>query len=103
MLTARSRLRLVVLQVLVLSLLLTLLGRLWYLQVYQGDQYRTAADSNFTRSVVTPAVRGLILDDEGRPLVSNRVSLAITVDRSVLVRLKSAQRLAMLARLAKAL
>jgi penicillin-binding protein 2 len=102
-LTARSRLRLVVLQVLVLSLLLTLLGRLWYLQVYEGDQYRTAADTNATRSVVTPAVRGLILDDEGRPLVSNRVSLAITVDRSVLVRLKSAQRLAVLARLARAL
>ena len=34
----RSRLRLVVLQVLVLSLLVTLLGRLWYLQVAASDE-----------------------------------------------------------------
>ena len=33
----RSRLRLVVLQVLVLSLMLTLFGRLYYLQVIAGD------------------------------------------------------------------
>ena len=34
----RVRLRLVVLQVLVLSLLVTLPGRLWYLQVVDGDE-----------------------------------------------------------------
>ena len=33
----RSNLRLLVLQVLVLSLLVTLLGRLWYLQVIAGE------------------------------------------------------------------
>ena len=38
-----SRLRLVVLQVLVLSLLLTLLGRLWYLQVVAADELHAAA------------------------------------------------------------
>ena len=36
----RSRLRLVVLQVLVLSLLVTLLGRLWYLQVVAAENYQ---------------------------------------------------------------
>ena len=37
--TDRSRMRLIVLQVLVLSLLVTLLGRLWYMQVVAGDEY----------------------------------------------------------------
>ena len=62
----RSHLRLVVLQVLVLALMVTLLGRLWYLQVVTGEQYKVAATDNRVREVVTPAVRGLILDDQGR-------------------------------------
>ena len=41
--TERSRLRLVVLQVLVLSLFVTLGGRLWYLQVVATDRYEQAA------------------------------------------------------------
>ena len=32
----RSRLRLIVMQVLVMSLLATLLGRLWFLQIHDG-------------------------------------------------------------------
>ena len=96
----RSRLRLIVLQVLVVSLLLTLLGRLWFLQIANGDEYQAAAANNNTRSVITEATRGLILDDMGRPLVSNSTSLVITVDRSVLNRLTSAERDAMVARLA---
>ena len=33
------------------------------------------------REVVDPAVRGLILDQAGRPLVANRTSVVVTVDR----------------------
>ena len=40
--TDRSTLRLVVLQVLVLSLLLTLVGRLWYMQVIAAPTYEAA-------------------------------------------------------------
>ncbi len=80
----RSRLRLVVLQVLVFSLLATLLGRLWFLQVAAGQQYQAAAENNRVREVVTDPVRGLILDDMGRPLVDNRTTLVVTVDRSTL-------------------
>ena len=80
----RSHLRLVVLQVLVLALLVTLIGRLWYLQVVTGEEYKVAATDNRIREVVTPAVRGLILDDQGRPFVGNRTSLVVTVDRNVL-------------------
>lgn len=82
----RSTLRLVVLGVLVLSLIGTLMARLFYLQLVAGESYRAAAASNSTRDVVTPAVRGLILDQRGRPLVANRISLVVSIDRTVLER-----------------
>ncbi len=81
----RSRLRLIVLQVLVLSLLATLFGRLWYMQVVTGDEYAAQAADNRIREVVTPAVRGAILDDQGRPLVQNRTTLVVSVDRTVIL------------------
>jgi len=74
------------LMVLVGSLVVTLLGRLYYLQVMTGETYRVAAANNTVREVVEPAVRGLILDQVGRPLVSNRTSLVVTVDRLALQR-----------------
>jgi len=79
----RTRMRVVVLRVLVVSLLVTLTGRLWVLQVLDGDRYRAAAQGNRVREVVTPATRGLIVDDQGHPLVQNRTSLVISVNRSV--------------------
>src|SRR5436190_5742247 len=62
----RSRLRLVVLRVLVVSLLLTLFGRLWYLQVLAGPEYQRAASDNQVRNIITTAPRGQIVDDRGR-------------------------------------
>lgn len=82
--TDRSTLRILVLRVMVASILLTLLGRLAYLQVAEGSRYRTAATNNRIREVVTPAARGQVLDDMGRPLVSNRTALVVSVTRSVL-------------------
>jgi penicillin-binding protein 2 len=75
-----SRRRLVVLYVIVAAMLATLGGRLWYLQVMNGTQYKTLALANQTRTIVVPAVRGQILDDEGRPLVTNQASLVVSVD-----------------------
>lgn len=82
----RSNVRLLVLGVLMLSLVMTLMGRLYYLQVVTGEEYKVAAVNNTVREVVEPAVRGLILDQAGRPLVANRTSLVITVDKVVLER-----------------
>jgi penicillin-binding protein 2 len=96
----RSRLRLVVLQVLVVSLLLTLVGRLWFLQIYSGEVYRNQAANNQVRHVLTQAVRGQILDDEGRSLVRNRTALVISVDRSVLDQMTLANEQAVLIALA---
>lgn len=82
--TDRSRLRLVVLGVLVISLVVTLLGRLWYLQVLAAPQFRAEAQSSQTRTIVTQAPRGEIVDDEGRPLVTNKTALVVSVNRSAL-------------------
>ncbi len=77
-----SRRRLFVLYLLVAAMLVALGGRLWYLQVMDGTQYKQLAAANQTREVVVPAVRGEILDDEGNPLVSNRSSLVVSVNMS---------------------
>jgi penicillin-binding protein 2 len=82
----RTRIRLFILQVLVLALMATLFGRLWHLQVAGGDRYERAASQNRVREVVTPAVRGLLLDGIGRPLVRNRTQLVISVSRTELER-----------------
>ena len=98
----RSSLRLAVLGVLLFSLLVTMVGRLFFLQVVSADLYAQKAEANGTREVVTPATRGLILDQLGRPLVSNRTSLVVSVDRTELGKQKDDGK-AVLTRLAKAL
>jgi penicillin-binding protein 2 len=78
----RARLSLFVVQIFIFSLLVGLLGRLFYLQVAAGPKYRDAALSIQSRDVVTPATRGLIVDSSGVPLALNRVGIAVTVDRT---------------------
>ena len=77
----RSRLNLLVFQILVISLMVALFGRLFYLQVAAGPKYRDAALSIQSRDVIYPATRGLIVDSSGVPLALNKVGLAITIDR----------------------
>ncbi|CAB5036533.1 MAG: penicillin-binding protein 2 [Actinobacteria bacterium] len=84
----RSMLRLMVLGVLVLSLVVTLFARLLFIEIISGDFYLNASANNSVREIVRPAVRGLILDQAGRPIVSNHTTLEVTVDRVTLGRAK---------------
>ena len=84
----RSTLSLFVVQVFVASLILALFGRLFYLQIADGPRYQQAALDIQSRDIVTPALRGLIVDNEGNLLASNRAGLMITADRSVLDKLE---------------
>ena len=77
----KSRLSLLVVQILIVSLMAALFGRLFYLQVAAGPKYRDAALSIQSRDVVAPATRGLIVDGYGVPLAMNKAGLAITIDR----------------------
>jgi penicillin-binding protein 2 len=85
--TDRSRLTMVVVQVLIASVMIALLGRLYYMQVIDGERYREAALSVQSRDIVTPANRGLIVDSTGVPMAINRAGLEVAVDRSVIDRL----------------
>ncbi|WP_081237950.1 penicillin-binding protein 2 [Streptomyces viridosporus] len=84
----RVQIRLVVIQVLVLSLLGTLGGRLWYLQIREGDQYAKEASGNHVQQVVQPAVRGSILDARGVPLADNETRLVVSASRTDLMKMK---------------
>ena len=75
-----SRRRLFVLYAVIGALLISLGGRLWYLQVMNGHSYVQLASQDQTQTVITPAVRGQILDDAGLPLVDNASSLVVTVN-----------------------
>lgn len=88
----RSRLRLVVVQALVFSLFATLFVRLYYLQVVGGDDYQAMAADQSVRDIVVQPQRGLIVDNQGRPLVANRTSWVISMDRNVIDKMTERQR-----------
>ena len=74
----KGRLRLIVVQALVLSLFVTLFARLWYIQVLGGEAYQAQAAEQSVRELVVQPARGLIVDDMGRPLVANRTSWVVS-------------------------
>lgn len=81
---AHTRRRVAVVAVLVVSLLATLVVRLADVQLVRAGDYRGAASGNQLRRVPVSAVRGQILDAEGRVLAGSRAALDVAVDRSVL-------------------
>jgi len=98
----RSRLRLLVVQVLVISLFATLASRLWYLQVMVGKDFVQQAAEQHYQDIITPAPRGRILDAQGRELVKNESTYVVTVTRSELPK-KIEHQQAMLRRLSRVL
>ena len=75
-----SRRRLLVLYAVAAAMLISLGGRLWYLQVMNNTAFTKLAAANQTRNVIVPAVRGQILDDVGNRLVTNKTALVVSVD-----------------------
>ncbi|MFH8606358.1 penicillin-binding protein 2 [Streptomyces sp. NPDC018029] len=100
--TPRVQIRLVIIQILVVSLLLTLGGRLWYLQIRNGDEYAEEASGNHVQQVVQPAVRGSILDARGVPIADNETRLVVSASRTDLMKMKDDGK-AVLAKLADVL
>ena len=77
------RFRLSIIGIIVLALFSALFVRLWFLQVAASSEAAEAATRNRVRIVREPAIRGRILDAQGRVLVGNDVADAVTFDRSV--------------------
>jgi penicillin-binding protein 2 len=87
MIDGRVGSRLKLLALLVAFMFAALTVRLWYLQVLASDQFTREANSNGIRFVETAAPRGLILDDKDnveRPLVGNRATIEVLVNRQQL-------------------
>ncbi|MGB7982499.1 MAG: penicillin-binding protein 2 [Candidatus Nanopelagicales bacterium] len=85
--TDRAHARVLVLAVLVLSLVGTLAARAFSLQVLDPEPARAAAEANRLREIVIPAARGMVLDQQGRTLATNRISLDVAISRRDLRRL----------------
>jgi penicillin-binding protein 2 len=66
-----------------------LLGKLFTLQLVQGDTYKKLADSNKTRTQIIHAPRGVIFDRNGLPLVYNTPGFLQTIRDSSGTVLKS--------------
>ncbi|WP_254185126.1 hypothetical protein [Nocardioides panacis] len=98
----KGRLRLIVVQALVLSLFVTLFGRLWYMQVLGGEAYQAQAAEQSVRELVVQPARGLIVDDMGRPLVANRTSWVVSLDRTMLHKMAGDEQSTLLRRLSRA-
>ncbi len=71
--------RLKVLSGLIVFIIMLLIARAGYLQVYQGDEYVRRADGNRTRLVPTVASRGTFFDRNGKSIVENRPSFTVSL------------------------
>ena len=69
--TPKLAVRLAVLSVVAVAVFAVLFFRLWALQVLSGTEYLRAAQNNQIRTIRIEAPRGLILDRNGIPLVTN--------------------------------
>ena len=98
----RSSARFIAFGVAAVILLLALGGRLFQLQVVNGDEYARRAAADRTIEVPLPAPRGLIFDRTGRPLAVNMPSWTVKVRPADLPDGDGTRILARVARLADA-
>ena len=93
-----SGLRLTVLALVVLGLFAALFSRLWFLEVAAPPDLITQVQERRIKTVQLPAMRGRVVDRDGRILADNRRVLNIVVDRKSTQR--KADRTALFQRLA---
>jgi penicillin-binding protein 2 len=77
--------RLRVLALLVLVMFAALTTRLWFLQVLATTEFTSQARDNSVRFVHTDALRGLVLDANGDPIVENQTSLEVRIAQDELL------------------
>ncbi len=75
------KLRLTIYVGVVLLLFAILIGRLWYLQIIQGEQFLKKSEENRIRLLRVKAPRGIISDADGFALVRNRPSFNVYLIR----------------------
>ncbi len=73
------RKRLLVITILIFLSFLILLGRLWVLEIIQGEKFSTLAENNSIRLLPSRAPRGIIYDRKGKILAKSRPSFSVTI------------------------
>jgi len=63
----------------IVFIILILTGRLIWLQIIKGDEYRSTSEGNRTKTESIKATRGLIYDVLGRPLVKNVAHFSLLI------------------------
>ena len=63
----------------ILLLVVSLIGRAMYLQIFEGDHYYALAEGNRIRVEKIPSLRGVIYDRQGNLLVKNESSFALGI------------------------
>lgn len=81
---SQYRPRVILVNVLLSSLLLAVVVKLFIVQVYRHDDYRRQAARQSTQEEVLSAVRGRIVDRHGEPLTANITHYSFAVDPQVL-------------------
>jgi penicillin-binding protein 2 len=71
--------RLVILAAVIAGLFVVLALRLWQVQIVQGDYFLRLSEENGLRITSVAAPRGLIVDQQGRPLVANRPAFTVAL------------------------
>ena len=66
------------------AVLVFYIGRLMQMQLIQGDEYESQIYKGTVRTQTVSAARGQITDRYGNPIVTNRVSMNIVLDRAFL-------------------
>jgi len=61
----------------VIAAFLLLIGRLFYLQVLQRDEYQAEAKENIVRRVTLATTRGVVRDSQGKVIASNRPAYSV--------------------------
>ena len=73
------RQRIIAFGVIIVALFAVLVGRLYYLQIVEGDKYRDYADNNRFRLIQVTAPRGVIYDRHRILMVRNRPSYTVGI------------------------
>lgn len=93
---SNSRVRLGVIGVVIMVLFSALFARLWFLQIATSQSYAAETRANRLRVISEPAVRGSILDRNGKVIVGNELVNSVQVRRGI----TDEERTAMVPRLA---
>ena len=71
-----------ILNILALCLFCAILFRLVKLQVVMGDEYRVQSENRLVSQETIEAPRGIIMDRNGKPLVTNKQGFAVEIYKS---------------------